>query len=80
MRNLEGLCESGKVCVTSKHKRGITYLTPNINTQFLRLLVMPIVGPASAENLLNVTVTAVLAAIELRVMDVCKKKTDESYH
>ena len=73
MRNLEGLCENDKVCVTSKHGRGIRYLTPNVNAQFLRLLEMEIPGPASAKNLLNVTVTAVLATTDLWVMGVCKE-------
>jgi len=54
-------------------------LTPNVNTQFLRLLAMEITGPASAKNLLNVTVTAVPAATELWVMGYAKK-TDKSYH
>jgi len=65
MRNLEGPCENDKVRVASKHKRGIRYLTPNVNAQFLRLLVMEIPGPASAKNLLNVTVTAFLATTDL---------------
>ena len=49
MRNLEELCESFKVSVTSKHGGGITYLTPNSKVQLLRLLLVAIPGPASAE-------------------------------
>jgi len=65
MRNLQGVCKRDKMSVTSKIRGGITYLIPNVNWQFLRLLLRETPGPASAKYLLNVTVTAVLLAIEI---------------
>jgi len=73
MRNLEGLCQSIKVCITKQRRSGITYLTPNVSWQFLRLLLIVIFGPASAKYWLNVTVTAVLSAIGMWVMGICKE-------
>jgi len=75
MRNLQGVCKRDKMSVTSKLRSRITYLIPNVNWQFLRLLLRETPGPASAKYLLNVTVTAVLLAIELWVTVILKKST-----
>ena len=73
MRNPQELCESDKMCITSKDRSETMYFTPNVNWQFSRLLLMGTPGPASASYLLNVTVTAVLFAIELWATDLLKK-------
>jgi len=65
--------------IVSKYRSGVTYLTPNVNWQFLRLELMAIPGPASAQYWLNVTVTAVLSATTPWVMSVCGN-IEETYH
>jgi len=70
MRNLEGVFESVKMCVISRRRSEVTYFIPKVNWQFLRLLLMEIPGPASAKYLLNVTVTAVLSATEMWVINI----------
>jgi len=75
MRSLQGVCTSDKMGIKSKFRRGSTYLIPNVNWQFLRLLPMEIPGPASAEYWLKVTVTAVLSAIELWVTGILRKSS-----